>query len=347
MTDQTPSLKWLLLLLQLPTRPAAARIKTWRRLQQLGSVAIKNSVYVLPNTPQAREDFEWLRAEVLAAKGQASIMIAGTLTAAEDEQIRSAFLQQRAVEYDALRADLEKTLRTLKSRAAGPPRLAAERALRSGRNELGRLDAMELIPADARARAVDALDRLEARLAPEHERTSAMPAAAAPRDTFTGRTWVTRPRPGVDRMSSAWLIRRFIDPGARFAFSAEPPPANDKKRVAFDMFGVAFGHQADRCSFEVLCDHFGIDDTRVRQIAKIVHDVDLKDDRYLLPEAPVVARMVEGLRATYADDHDLLTHGMAMFAALYESLPPTDIPAPRRRDGRSKSARPASRRARR
>ena len=319
--DPTPSPKWLLLLLQLPTRPAAARIKTWRRLQQLGSVAIKNSVYVLPNTAQAREDFEWLRAEVLAAKGQASIMVADALTEAEDDEIRTAFLNQRASEYDAVRGEIEKVLRGLKARAVGPARLAAERAVRGGRDQIARLDAMELIPADARAKAVDAIERLEARLAPEKERMSAMPTVVAtPHDTYRARTWVTRPRPGVDRMSSAWLIQRFIDPKARFDFSAEPPPAGDKKRVAFDMFGVAFGHQGDRCSFEVLCDHFGIDDPGVRHIAKIVHDVDLKDQRYCLPEAPVVARMVEGLRATYADDNDLLTHGMAMFAALYESV---------------------------
>ena len=320
MNDPAPSGKWLLLLLQLPTKPAAARIKTWRRLQQLGGVAIKNSVYVLPNTAQAREDFEWLRSEVVAAKGQASIMVADALSAAEDEGIRAAFLAQRATDYDAMRAAIEQALRGRKARPAGASRLAAERALRAGRDELGRLDAMELIPADARAKAVTALERLEARLAPDDERMPAMPTATASTpDTFHARTWVTRPRPGVDRMSSAWLIQRFIDPKARFAFAAEPPPGTDKKRLAFDMFGVTFGHQGEHCTFEVLCDHFRIEDKAVRHIAKIVHDVDLKDQRYGLPEAPIVARMVEGLRATYADDQDLLTHGMAMFAALYES----------------------------
>src|SRR5262245_1159267 len=237
MKDPTPSPKWLLLLLQLPTRPAAARMMTWRRLQQLGSVAIKNSVYALPNTAQAREDFEWLRAEVLAARGQASIMVADALTAEEDENIRAAFLKQRAAEYDAVRGDVEKVLRGLKPRAAGAPRVAAERMLRAARDEIGRLDAMELIPTDARASAGAAADRLEARLAPDDKRTPAMPAAKATHESFHARTWMTRPRPGVDRMSSAWLIQRFIDPKAKFVFAAEPPAGNDKKRVAFDMFG--------------------------------------------------------------------------------------------------------------
>jgi hypothetical protein len=319
MIDATPSPKWLLLLLQLPTRPAAARMMTWRRLQQLGSVAIKNSAYVLPNTAQAREDFEWLRAEVLAAKGQASIMIADASTAEEDENIRAAFLKQRAAEYDGARDHVTKVLRGLTSRVVGTARVVAERALRAGRDEIGRLDAMELIPAEARARAVAALERLDARLAPEDERTPPVPTAKGTLDSYRARTWITRPRPGVDRMSSAWLIQRFIDPKARFTFAAAPPPANDKKRVAFDMFGGTFGHRGDRCTFEVLCDHFGVHDPGARHIGKIVHDVDLKDPRYRLPEAPVIARMVEGLRVTYADDNDLLAHGMAMFAALHGS----------------------------
>src|SRR5262245_45962486 len=129
MSDIISTAKWLLLLLQLPTRPASARIKTWRRLQQIGSVAIKNSVYALPNTPQAREDFEWLKTEILAAKGQASIMAADALTAAEDEEIRRAFLTARAADYDAVRAGADTVQRGLKPRSASAARTAAERAL--------------------------------------------------------------------------------------------------------------------------------------------------------------------------------------------------------------------------
>ena len=326
--------RWLLLLLQLPTKPVAARMMTWRRLQQLGSVAIKHSVYALPNTPQAREDFEWLRAEVVAANGQASIMTADAVTPEEDDAIRRAFLEQRSAGYDAIVENIDKLLRGLRARSARPARAAAERAVRNARDEVARLDAMELIPADARARALLAIGRLEARLAPQEKNMPVSSPSRSTRETVHARTWVTRPRPGVDRMASAWLIRRFIDPKATFTFAAEVPRGRATKRVPFDMFGVPFGHQGDRCTFEVLCDHFGIDDSRVRHIAKIVHDVDLKDDRYGLPDAPVIARMVEGLRATYPDDGELLAHGMAMFAALYGSIESAPLKTRNRRSKR-------------
>jgi hypothetical protein len=132
--------------------------------------------------------------------------------------------------------------------------------------------------------------------------------------------WVTRPRPGVDRMASAWLIRRFIDSRARFTFAEADVTTLPKREIAFDMYGAEFGHQGDRCSFETLCDRFGIDDPAVQRIAAIVHDVDLKDRRYQPAEAPFIGNVIEGLQATYEDDHELLQHGIALFAGLYESF---------------------------
>lgn len=145
---------------------------------------------------------------------------------------------------------------------------------------------------------------------------------------FEGRTWVTRPRPGVDRMSSAWLIRRFIDPKARFDFRTNTPGLRSRE-VPFDMFGVKFGHDGDRCTFEVLANRFGIDDRAVKRIGEIVHDVDLKDSRYGHPESAVVHDLVEGLRRAHSDDHTLLEHGMTMFGGLFESFRVAP-PGPRR-----------------
>ncbi len=135
--------------------------------------------------------------------------------------------------------------------------------------------------------------------------------------TFRNRTWVTRPRPGVDRMASAWLIRRFIDSRARFQFAERPKKG---RAVPFDMYGVEFGHQGNHCTFETLAQRFAVTQPAVRRLGQIVHDVDLKDAHYGAPEAPVVQQMVEGLRLSYSSDQELLEHGMALFEALYRSF---------------------------
>lgn len=317
--DPSAAPRWLLFVMQLPTRPAAPRIRIWRRLQQLGSIALKGSVYVLPHTAQAREDFEWLRGEVIAAGGQASILAAQALTTDEHGAIVQAFREARSQDFKALAAVVGRTAAS-PARLSPAARLDAERALRAAEQKLAGLDAIDFGGSPERDPAAAAVLALASRLAPR-TRNQAMvkkPDRLAAH-AFQNRRWVTRPRPGVDRMSSAWLIRRFIDPGARFAFRAgkAPRPSRD---VPFDMFGVEFGHEGDRCTFEVLATRFGIDDPAVRRIGEIVHDVDLKDGRYGHPESAVVHGLVEGLRRAHADDQALLEHGMAMFGGLYESF---------------------------
>lgn len=334
--------RWLLFLMQLPTRPAAPRIKVWRRLQQLGSVALRGSVYVLPHTAPAREDFEWLRAEVLAAGGQASILAARALTPDEDRAIVAAFQEARSAEYRALTAAVRRAAGGVG--ALGPAaRRAAEKALRGARQELSRLEAIDFGGSPHRDAAAAAVAALASRLDTQGRRET-MPATAhlAPAG-FRGRTWITRPRPGVDRMSSAWLIRRFIDPKAKFDFRAASP-ASSSRQVPFDMFGVEFGHHGDRCTFEVLAARFGIDEPAVRRLGEIVHDVDLKEDRYGHPESAVVHELVEGLRRAHADDHELLEHGMIMFGGLYESFRAATPPVHGAKGGRSASTAARSRR---
>jgi hypothetical protein len=148
--------------------------------------------------------------------------------------------------------------------------------------------------------------------------------------SFQGRVWITRPRPGVDRMASAWLIRHFIDRQARFGFAADRESVPDDG-VPFDMFGVEFSHQGDGCTFETLCSVFGIHLRAARdggqvagpalsRIAGIVHDLDLKDGRFGAPECSTVGAMIEGLQLAYQDDEALLEQGMTLFDSLYRSF---------------------------
>ena len=328
MTDENAVDRWLLFIMQLPTRPAAPRIKLWRRLQQIGSVALRGSVYVLPHTAQAREDFEWLRAEVKAADGQVTILSAQALTADEHASIVQAFQDARSEDFKSLAASLD---RVASSRKAMSPavRRDAERILRGAQHKLAELEAIDFGASPERERAAAAVSALTSRLA-KPERSNAMRAKTdhVEHKGFKGRTWVTRPRPGVDRMSSAWLIRRFIDSKARFDFRTTPPSPTSRE-VPFDMFGIDFGHHGDRCTFEVLVHRFGITDAAVKRIGEIVHDVDLKDSRYGHVESTVVHDLVEGLRRAHADDHALLEHGMTMFGGLFESFSATPVPTKR------------------
>jgi hypothetical protein len=314
--------QWLLLIQQLPTRPSSARIKTWRRLQQIGSVVLKNSVYVLPHTAQAREDFEWLATEIRAANGQASVLAAEALTTEQETDICEAFRQARSADYDVLRGKAQDLLQKTPGSLTAAARQMLQRSLRAFRDELARVQAIDFCGAPSRAAAEEALDAVAARLRRGSSRGSSADTATAAlrREQYQRRVWVTRPRPGVDRMASAWLIQRFIDSAARFTFADADVTALPTRAVPFDMYGAEFGHQGDRCSFETLCDRFAIDDPAVQRIAAIVHDVDLKDRRYQPAEAPFIGNVIDGLQATYQDDRELLQHGIALFAGLYESF---------------------------
>ena len=328
-----PASRWLLLAHQLPTRLSNARVKTWRRLQQLGAVPTRNSVYVLPNTDQCREDFEWLRREIIALGGAATVFTADAISEGGSEDIVAAFQESRDRDYRALQKQirlLHASMRGKKAvRGAGAPggkddskRQRAVRALRDRFDALERMDFFGAAERDATARALADLER---RAGDERDAAPAKAGVKKAAD-FQRRRWVTRRRPGVDRMASAWLIRTFIDPHATFAFvdkaiadrGAGAPGGNED--VPFDMYEGGFGHRGGFCTFEVLCMEFGIASPAITHIARIVHDLDLKETTYAMPEAPVVGRMIEGLRAVHADDGALLEQGMAMFAALARSF---------------------------
>lgn len=315
--------RWLLLVHQLPASPSKVRVKTWRRLQQLGAVAIRNAVYVLPHTPQAREDFEWMKAEIVANKGDASIFAADTIDSLSDDDIVQAFRADRERTLGAIRDEARKLLHNGRRTGAakGTSLRRLQRAVHQVRDRLTQVTSSELFGARGREEAETALADVE-RLATGPTARASEPlrrqSLLRPED-YRGRTWLTRPRPGIDRTGSAWLIRRFIDPAARFAFG-ERPRAHSSKLVRFDMYDVEFSHQGDRCTFEVLCERFGIADPAVARLGRLVHDLDLKETRYDVPEAGAVGLLIDGLRQAYPRDAELLEHGMVVFEGLYRAF---------------------------
>lgn len=312
---------WLLLLYQLPVKPSKLRVRIWRRLQKLGALQAKGSAYVLPNSPQAREDFEWIRAEVVSMKGEAAVFAAESVNTWGRDEIVAGFQAARAKDYQSFRGEVQKALAAGQQRPRGGPRAQrlkpAAKALRERWSEL---EAIDFFGAPGRDDAREAMERLERLSMRPDRRPTPLPAAGlAKPEKYRNRVWLTRPRPGVDRMSSAWLIQRFIDPKARFAFAEKPRERT--QAIPFDMYEVEFSHQGDACTFETLVNRFGIRDAAVARLAKIVHNLDLKDDKFHAPEAIVVGGLVEGLRKMHRDDGQLLQEGIKMFEALYRSLP--------------------------
>jgi hypothetical protein len=308
--------RWLLFVHQLPPTPSNLRVRTWRRLQDLGAVALKQAVYVLPDTPATREDFEWLKVDVESAGGEATVLSGETLDPGVDATLVAAFTRARDQDYAELERDLRRAARSVRSRARRVVDRRRRDDLTRARQRFTAIERIDFFGSPGRERAAGLLADLES------GRAAPAPGAARPPTEAEGRyhqrLWVTRPRPGIDRMASAWLIRRFIDPGARFGFVTDPADAPDA--VPFDMFGVAFSHEGGRCTFEVLQQKFAIADPAASRLAAIVHDLDLHDDRHGAPEAPTVAAAVEGLQLTHADDGQLIEQGMQLFEALYRSF---------------------------
>ncbi|MBI2189062.1 MAG: chromate resistance protein [Acidobacteria bacterium] len=311
------TVRWLLLVHHLPAQSSNLRVRTWRRLQQIGAIPARQGIYVLPDSPETREDFEWLKAEIEAARGEATVFAAQSVDAWSDDGLIEEFRRSRQQAYEELAGEAEAVLRAVVGRRRG--RKASPRGLvRRLRERLAAIERIDYFASAGRDRVVSILNQLEQQV--RAPKAPARPAATDNRSqTYAGRLWVTRPRPGVDRMASAWLIRRFIAPEARFDFVADRDSA-PREAVPFDMFGVEFTHRGTLCTFEVLCETFALRDAALAPVAAIVHDLDLKDEQFTPPEAPTVGSIVDGLRLAHEDDQTLLAEGMVLFEALYRAF---------------------------
>jgi len=309
---------WLLLMHQIPPKPGYLRVKIWRRLQALGAVAIKNSVYALPNTDDAREDFEWVLREIVKEGGEATLCEARLIEGLSDQEVHRSFHAARDADY----ADIAAAARKLESelpRGAIPEdrrsQVEVEVArLRRRLTDVGRID---FFGAPAREAAEGRVSGLEARLRPPgaSERQKGRHGSV---EDLRGRVWVTRKGIHVDRIASAWLIRRFVDADARFKFVPAKGYKPEPKELRFDMFEAEFTHEGDLCTFEILVSHLGLDDPALVPIAEIVHDIDLKDSKFDRPETSGIDRLIAGIAMGHRDDESRLERGSAMFDDLYE-----------------------------
>ncbi len=299
---------WLLLTFTIPTKQASQRVEIWRKLQRYGTVPLGNSGYLLPNNPVNEERFQWLATAIRKYKGDASIVHVQSIDNLSTPQLVARFAEARAREYQELIRELpEFSSLPLQKQSVG--RLSR---LRSRFQEIVEVD---FFGSPLQKRVAELLSRADAARVATHKPE---PAAIRPRD-YKSRVWVTRPRPGVDRSASAWLIRRFIDGKARFAFAPEdrvPPEA-----VPFDMFHErGFGHRGDDCTFETLQKQFKIRDRRVSVISEIIHDADIADGKFGRKEGYGIDEVLKGWARQGLSNQALLDRGMQLIEGLYHSL---------------------------
>lgn len=300
---------WLLLLYALPAGQGTSRVSLWRQLKKSGAIALKNSTYVLPDEPPHRERFQWLAQQVRESGGDATLIYATDIEGTSDEEIMRLFQAAPAEQYVALVAEIGKWIGA--NRKKPRETFAADLERFSARFEAIRQHDFFNAP-----QAEEARMQLE-RAHTLHAKKTHAPATLSSK-RFAGRTWLTRPRPEIDRVGSAWLIRRFIDPKARFVFASDPK--RHPEALPFDLADVEFSHHGDDCTFETLVKRFALDDPALRQIAEMVHVADIDDGKFARTEAIGVDRVLKGWARLGLSDDALLTKGGECFDALYEFL---------------------------
>jgi hypothetical protein len=310
----------MLLIHQIPPAPAYLRVKIGRHLARVGAVAIKNSVYALPLDEETQEDFQWVLREVVKGGGDASIVEARFIDGLSDEHVIGLFQAERERDYREIAEQARALAAELPRRGALAEGRRAElaRQVARVRQRTTELAAIDFFGAAGREVVEGLLSGLEARMRTVEQGEAVK--ASLDRAEHQGRTWVTRTGIKVDRMASAWLIRKFIDPEARFKFVPAKGYRPAQGELRFDMFEAEFTHEGELCTFEVLVQRFGLADPALRAIAEIVHDIDVKDAKYGREEAPGIGQLVAGIAAAHPDDETRLARGAAVFDDLYAVL---------------------------
>ncbi len=296
---------WLLLIHQLPPTPNYLRVKVARRMQRIGAVAIKNTVYALPATESTLEDFQWTIREIRAEGGEANLFEARVIEGLTDGEIQQLFKSARDEDYEEIAAEARGLQREDRQQ------LAVE--IVRLRKRIADVQSIDFFGAPKGQIAVALVEELA--LVVEDSTHAASEAETI--ETYRGRTWVTRAGVHVDRMASAWLIRRFVDPDARFKFVTGKQYAPKDGEVRFDMYDAEFTHDGDRCTFEVLADRMRLNDSALCAIAEVIHDIDLRETKFDRAETAGIAVLVASIAMAHREDQARIDRASEVFDDLY------------------------------
>jgi hypothetical protein len=304
-SDKTPG-SWLFLLFNLPAKQSSDRVKVWRRLKKFGAIQLKTSTYVLPDEPVHYERFQWLAKEIVDTGGEATLVRVKDIEGMPHAAIVALFNEARAREYDELLEPLNLLIKDGKARKESPNQL---QKLRQRFQEIRDIDYFQSSRGEDLQRLLQKAEALEV---PKKKPETIMRLRA---DDYRGKLWVTRPRPEIDRVGSAWLIHKFIDPSAKFVFGNAP--AEFPKAIPYDMFEVEFSHHGDNCTFETLIHRFGIRDRAVLRLAELIHDADVEDDKFHRVEGFGIEQIFKGWAKQGLSDQEIFAKGFECFEALY------------------------------
>ena len=300
---------WLLLLFSLPTNRNTERVAVWRRLKKMGAVQIKTSTYLLPDEPAQYEQFQWLAKQIRDYGGDSTLVRAHEIEGLTKGRVIAIFNDARAKDYVELRKCLQSFIPQQKKMDAEEASSELERLTRRFRE----------------VRAVDFFDSPRG-----HDLAMLLRRAEGPKGSrqlekfdvkqYQGKTWLTRPRPEIDRVGSAWLITRFIDRRPKFVFA--PTVDSIPGAIPFDMLDADFSHHGNYCTFETLIRRFAISDKSLVKIGEMIHDADLDDARFQRVEAVGIDRVLKGWAKEGLSDQEILRRGFECFDALYAFLRP-------------------------
>jgi len=301
------TLTWLLLLLRLPATHNAERVAIWRKLKKSGAIQIQTSTYILPDEPARYETFQWLTQEIRHAGGDATLVRAREIEGLPNEKLVELFNAARAKEYAELRKSLQHFI-GLRRKTKGETAAAELERLKRQFREVREVDFFDSPRGHDFAML---LRRAEGR-------STVRQLAVLDAKQYQGKTWLTRPRPEIDRVGSAWLISKFIDRKPKFVFA---PTADVQPRaIPFDMLDAEFSHHGNYCTFETLIRRFAISDKAVAKIGEMIHDADLDDARFQRVEAVGIDRVLKGWAKQGLPDEEILRRGFQCFDALYTFL---------------------------
>ena len=293
---------------QLPARQASRRVSVWRRLKSWAALGWRNSAYILPHTPENLERLQWLAKEVRKHSGEASVVVVQQIEGVSDKELRSAFNTQREREYERL-VRLLRT--TLGKRGRAPVRAEWSRMQR----RFEQITLTDYFQCPRRRDAEALLQQMEKQI---RKQEGIFPVRRPVLEGYKGRSWMTRPKPEIDRVASAWLIRNFIDPESTFTFGAKVEDNPDA--ISFDMFEGEFTHDGDRCTFEMLQERFALKEARLTAIAALVHDADLEDDKFLRSDGLLLQQVFKGWAQLGWTDEEILRQGFLLLDGLFQSL---------------------------